>query len=62
MSFFRWLVTNRPQNLVTGPLIDGMIIPLLMLDACVSSYQWNCFPVYGIAKVRRAVQPGVTRR
>jgi len=54
MSFFRWLVTNRPQNLVTGPLIYGMIIPLLMLDACVSFYQWACFPIYGIAKVRRA--------
>lgn len=53
-NFFRWLVTNRPQNLLTGPLIYGMAIPLLMLDACVSFYQWACFPIYGIAKVRRA--------
>ncbi len=53
-NFFRWLVTNRPQNLLTGPLIYGMVIPLLMLDACVSFYQWACFPIYGIAKVRRA--------
>ena len=53
-NFFRWLVTNRPQNLITGPLIYGMVIPLLMLDACVSFYQWACFPIYGIAKVRRA--------
>ena len=51
--FFRWLVTNRPQNLITGPLIYGMVIPLLMLDACVSFYQWACFPIYGITKVRR---------
>ena len=27
-DFFRWLVTDRPQNLVTGPLIYGMILPL----------------------------------
>lgn len=53
-NFFRWLVTNRPQNLITGPLIYGMAIPLLMLDACVSFYQWACFPIYGIKKVRRA--------
>jgi hypothetical protein len=52
-SFFRWLVTNRPQNLITGPLIYGMVIPLLLLDACVSLYQWACFPIYGIAKVSR---------
>ncbi len=53
-SFFRWLVTNRPQNLLTGPLIYGMVIPLLLIDACVSFYQWTCFPIYGIAKVRRS--------
>ncbi len=52
-NFFRWLVTDRPQNLLTGPLIYGMVIPLLMLDACVSVYQWACFPIYGITKVRR---------
>jgi len=53
-SFFRWLVTDRPQNLITGPIIYAMVVPLLMLDACVSFYQWACFPIYGIAKVRRS--------
>ena len=53
-GFFRWLVNDRPQNLITGPLIYGMAIPLLMLDVCISFYQWACFPVYGIRKVRRA--------
>jgi hypothetical protein len=52
--FLRWLVVSRPQNLITGPLIYGMVLPLLMLDACVSFYQWACFPIYGITKVRRA--------
>ncbi len=54
MGFFRWLVTNRPQNLVTGPIIYGMIIPLAILDLFVSFYQAACFPIYGIAKLRRA--------
>ena len=53
-GFFHWLVTNRPQNLITGPLIYGMVVPLVLIDLCVSFYQWACFPIYGIAKVRRA--------
>ena len=52
-GFFRWLVTNRPQNLITGPIIYGMIIPLVILDFFVSLYQAACFPIYKIAKVRR---------
>jgi len=53
-GFFRWLVTNRPQNLITGPVIYLMIVPLLILDLCVSFYQAVCFPIYKIVKVRRA--------
>lgn len=53
-NFFRWLVTNRPQNLITGPIIYAMIIPLMLLDLCVSFYQWTCFPIYGVTKVRRS--------
>ena len=52
-GFFRWLVNNRPQNLITGPIIYGMVVPLLALDLFVSFFQWACFPIYGIAKVRR---------
>lgn len=52
-GFFRWLVTYRPQNLITGPIIYGMIIPLLMLDLFVSFYQLTCFPIYQVEKVRR---------
>ncbi len=53
-NFFRWLVTNRPQNLITGPIIYGMVLPLMLLDCFVSFYQWTCFPIYGITRVRRA--------
>ncbi|CAN1526029.1 MAG: hypothetical protein K9J28_07435 [Sulfuritalea sp.] len=52
-NFFRWLVTDRPQNLITGPIIYSMIIPLLVTDLFVSFYQMTCFPIYGIKKVRR---------
>ena len=53
-NFFRWLVTNRPQNLITGPIIYAMVFPLMMLDFFVSLYQFTCFPIYGINRVRRA--------
>jgi hypothetical protein len=52
-SVFKWLVTNRPQNLITGPIIYGMVLPMLLLDLLVTLYQWSCFPIYGITKVRR---------
>ncbi|MEY4591382.1 MAG: hypothetical protein RIR18_277 [Pseudomonadota bacterium] len=53
-GFFQWLTTNRPQNLLTGPIIYSMLIPLVLLDICVSFYQATCFPIYKVAKVRRA--------
>lgn len=53
-NFFHWLVTYRPQNLITGPIIYGMIFPLLFFDLCVTFYQATCFPIYKVAKVRRS--------
>lgn len=52
-KFFRWLITYRPQNLITGPIIYAMIIPLIVTDLFISFYQLTCFPIYGIRKVRR---------
>ncbi|MBI3283964.1 MAG: hypothetical protein HYZ65_03810 [Burkholderiales bacterium] len=51
---FRWLVFRRPRNLITMPVIYSMIFPLLMVDLCITLYQAICFPVYKIAKVKRA--------
>lgn len=52
-NFFHWLVTYRPQNLITGPIIYSMIVPLLLVDVSVTLYQWSCFPIYGIKRVAR---------
>ncbi len=52
-NFFRWLVTNRPQNLITGPIIYSMIFPLFITDVFVTFFQFTCFPIYGIKKVHR---------
>lgn len=44
---------SRPINLITGPIIYGMIFPIIFLDFCISFYQWSCFPIYGIQKLSR---------
>ena len=53
-GILRWIVTDRPQNNLTAPIIYSMIIPLLALDFFITFYQATCFPIYRIAKVRRA--------
>jgi len=53
-SVLKWLVTDRPQNLLTGPFIYALAFPLAVLDLFVSLYQAACFPIYGIAKARRS--------
>lgn len=54
MGIGRWLLQSRPQSLLSVPFIYGMILPLALLDLAVSCYQFACFPLYGIARVRRA--------
>ncbi len=46
--------TVRPQNFLTMPIIYAMIFPFILLDLFITFYQLTCFPVYGIARVKRA--------
>ncbi len=43
----------KPAYVLTAPVIYSMIIPALIMDLFVTVYQAVCFPVYGIAKVKR---------
>lgn len=49
-----WLFGVRAINIITAPIIYGMIIPLILIDIAISFYQLTCFPIYKIARVRRA--------
>ena len=40
--------------LVTAPVIYSLVFSFALLDLFVTIYQMVCFPVYGIAKVKRA--------
>jgi len=39
--------------LLTTPVIYSVLPVFLLLDAWITAYQWICFPIYGIARVRR---------
>ena len=54
IGLFHWFLTVRPQNYLTAPIIYGMAVPMFLFDIGVTFYQLTCFPIYGIAKVRRA--------
>ncbi|WP_244221011.1 hypothetical protein [Paraburkholderia aromaticivorans] len=49
-----WMLSSRPQNFLAAPFVYGLVFPLVFLDICISIYQAICFPIYGIAKVKRA--------
>jgi hypothetical protein len=53
-SIPRFIRESSPLNALTAPLIYSMVVPIAILDVAFSVYQRVCFPVYGIARVRRS--------
>lgn len=53
-SMWRYIRHSRFFVAITAPLIYGCVIPFLLLDLFVTSYQAFSFPIYGIPKVRRS--------
>lgn len=49
----KYLLDADLRNLASAPFIYAVFIPLLALDLAVFVYQYICFPLYGIARVRR---------
>ncbi|SLN59640.1 hypothetical protein AQS8620_02666 [Aquimixticola soesokkakensis] len=43
----------RPWEFLTAPIIYAMIVPFVLIDLFVTVFQWTCFPVYRIPRVRR---------
>lgn len=41
-------------NVLTAPVIWVVLVPVVLLHAMASVFQWFCFPVYGIPKVRQS--------
>ena len=52
-GLLRYLLGTELRHVVSIPFIFGLIVPMLLLDAAISIYQWICFPLYRIKIVRR---------
>ncbi len=52
-GLLKYVFGAHPLVLLTLPFIYAIAVPLLLLDASASLYQFVCFPVYGIPKVER---------
>lgn len=50
----RYVFNANILIILTAPVIYAMIVPFVLLDVCITAYQWICFPVYGIEKVKRS--------
>lgn len=48
-----YLLNARPLVVLTAPFIYALIVPIILIDVCMTIYQAICFPVYGIPKVPR---------
>lgn len=52
-GLLNYLRNSELRNVITAPIIYPVIVPLLLLDAAVILYQYICFPLYRIPRVRR---------
>ncbi len=54
IDVWTYIKSSHPLYILTSPIIYGVIIPLVVLDAAVFIYQQICFRIYGIPIVKRA--------
>ena len=50
----RYVLTSDWRHLLTIPLIYPVLLPMVLLDGMVTLYQWVCFPLYNMPRVRRS--------
>ena len=53
MGLFKYLRRAKLRHVVTAPIIYSVLFPMLLIDLFVTVYQYICFPLYGIPRVRR---------
>ena len=52
-GLIKYMLTANWLSVVTAPVIYAVLLPMLVLDLFVTVYQRVCFPIYGIARVKR---------
>ncbi|MDD5303713.1 MAG: hypothetical protein PHS14_11470 [Elusimicrobia bacterium] len=53
-GLIRYFAEAQIANILTAPVIYAGLVPMILLDVFLFCFQTLCFPIYGIAKVRRA--------
>ncbi len=53
-SLIAYVFQGSFRHLLSAPIIYSMIVPLVILDISVSLYQYLCFPLYRIDRVKRS--------
>ena len=54
MGLMRYVLSADWRSVLSVPFIYPVIVPLLLLDVSVTVYQWVCFPLYRIPRVKRS--------
>ena len=49
-----YVLGAHPLVILSAPVIYAGVVPFVLLDLFVSVYQAVCFPIYGIARVKRS--------
>lgn len=52
-GLLRYIARARPFNILTAPVIYSMAVPLILLDLCITLYQYICFAAYRVPYVKR---------
>ncbi|WP_408597476.1 hypothetical protein [Limnohabitans sp.] len=53
-GLLKYMITANWLSVLTAPVIYSVLLPMLLLDVFVTVYQRICFPIYGIARVKRS--------
>lgn len=54
IGLWLFLRRTRPAVILSAPVIYSVAIPFAIIDLWVTLYQWICFPIYGIRRVKRS--------
>jgi hypothetical protein len=54
MGLLSYVLSAEWRNVLSVPFIYPLIVPLVLLDLSVTLYQWVCFPLYRMARVKRS--------
>ena len=49
-----YVLTAEWRHVLCVPFIYPVLVPMLLLDGLISLYQWVCFPLCGIPRVKRS--------